>query len=565
MTVNKDSSKLFVEIVKKFLLILLIIIIAIFLLWCMGLVKTNRIIFSLFILILLIFYFNICFYLTKRLNEKINIFLIGEKEIISVFHVKLRGRKNFLKILPFLATILIFVYKILNPILLFLEIFIPKFYYHMKWINYFLYDYKKFREYYYRFVVYIIINPMIRALILYYYVKRKFMDQYWIVTLFKRIKGLLIWIILFSFWLTYLVEFFSIYWYILIWGIFYFSLIIFPWLPNRIKNNMPPIIEFMPSDISFMSIESVEKQIKEGHKNFKKESHLLNPKLIDFSKEINIFNIRMEVSCLGLIIKNLMVIISNDINPDFCGGNINISLNYNKLLKNYINIYIYLFIAEEDIMLNEINNGPSFVLYIMMYYFMFSMTVLNFQDIFTYNNLDLITKYSKILNEEKLYIEEYKVLKIKLLKFWLFYIWYLEDCLNVRYNDFSKIQFNLSTFKFTIVDMEKLVWLKNQFIKKEYESLIIKDFFVIEEGFTLFLKLSDQLWNLDYKLRNVENLVIVNYNTSIFSENPQLEEEKIILFYNEMNKLYDKIRKEYEDNKDKNIIELINSFNKTKN
>jgi hypothetical protein len=98
----------------------------------MGLVKTNRIIFSLFILILLIFYFNICFYLTKRLNEKINIFLIGEKEIISVFHVKLRGRKNFLKILPFLATMLIFVYKILNPILLFLEIFIPKFYYHMK-------------------------------------------------------------------------------------------------------------------------------------------------------------------------------------------------------------------------------------------------------------------------------------------------------------------------------------------------------------------------------------------------------------------------------------------------
>jgi len=167
-------------------------------------------------------------------------------------------------------------------------------------------------------------------------------------------------------------------------------------------------MQFQPSDDCLIFTKEGQEQLLHEHKIWKNQSYLLHPKLIDFLKNIDIYSDRTRTTCLGLFISNLFLIIGEDTTYDFSENNVSDTTNHNVLLYKYVNIFICQHVIDEAIIMNEVQYKPSYVYYIMLCYFTEKIMLLNFESIFIYDNLHLVTKYYEITEQEKIYMQQYK-------------------------------------------------------------------------------------------------------------------------------------------------------------
>ena len=149
----------------------------------------------------------------------------------------------------------------------------------------------------------------------------------------------------------------------------YIFFVFFPIIPGDFIKNMKPIIEYR-TDIDFILRTEEDKQEAIARNVYKKESLLLNPKLICNKKSINIFRDGIHLSLLGKIILHLhnnIFIIENELeNFDFNTlEHDNIHFVDSEKLKAKKDFYhtIYELINNEIVIYNEIKGKLSFVMY----------------------------------------------------------------------------------------------------------------------------------------------------------------------------------------------------------
>ena len=135
---------------------------------------------NIFIFFFIILYFKLGLKLNKYLINYINSLYFKEIRHIDNFTIiklKSKGEIKLKKINLFLK-ILIFFYKILNPFMYFLEIFIPKFYFFIRILNNLSKKYNISLNFIYEFIIFFLLNPIIRFMILYFYIKIQFFKQH---------------------------------------------------------------------------------------------------------------------------------------------------------------------------------------------------------------------------------------------------------------------------------------------------------------------------------------------------------------------------------------------------
>jgi hypothetical protein len=122
---------------------------------------------------------------------------------------------------------------------------------------------------------------------------------------------------------------------------------------------------------------------------------------------------------------------------------------------------------------------------------------------------------------------------------------------------------------FLVVNRKELNYTKDKlFSISDFNNYLIfdlKQFFKNDKGLKLIINFSNQLDSLNKMLVSVDKL-FNNEKTSKFLIDEKLLEERERIFEDFMLKEYVRIREEFDSNKDKNIIELINSciINKNK-